>query len=63
MTSKERLQARADWVARYVNSNSRKGIAVHKSIKLLSNHILFISIRTAYSDLERGRKRLELIQE
>ena len=46
LTTEERLQARADYVAQFVNSNSQKGIGVHHSIKTLCNHVLFISEKT-----------------
>lgn len=47
----ELMKRRALFVQNFINNNSRKGIPVRRSVKLLSNAILFISQRTVYKDL------------
>ena len=55
LNESERLEARAKFVANFINANSRKGIKVTYSVKQLSTKVLFVSEKTVYNDLRRAR--------
>lgn len=54
--AKERLNKRAEFVANFINSNSKKHIKVTHSVKQLAYKVLFVSEKTIYTDLKKGKK-------
>lgn len=51
----ERLDKRAKFVANFIDSNSRKGVKVTHSVKQLAYKVLFVSEKTIYTDLKKGK--------
>ena len=54
MNSKERKQARANYVKQFIEEGDKKGVRVTFSVNILANRILFLSERQVYKDLKRG---------
>lgn len=55
MKKPELLERRAEFVRKFVESNSEKGIKTSFSIRALSEQILFITVRSIYTDLATAK--------